>query len=336
MSILRKILLPFSLLYGLIILLRNIFYDSGIFKSKSFPVPVICVGNLSVGGTGKTPMIEFLLRLLLPHYRTATLSRGYGRATKGFFLLDSTDTASHVGDEPLQFKLKFPQASIAVDENRQRGISKLMSDINPEVVLLDDAFQHRKVKAGLNILLTAYDNMYYKDFMLPTGNLREPATGAERAQIIVITKCPPKLNQEERECIRRKLHLKTYQHLYFSYVDYANKLVNNSGTIPLDSLNEKQIGLITGIANPRPFSDYLSQLGIIYTHLDFGDHHVFSQKELIRFQEFEVIITTEKDYMRLKDTLEHDQMYYIPIETRFIEKEEEFKQEIHQYILNEK
>src|SRR5690606_1126527 len=141
MSILRKILLPFSLLYGLIIWLRNIFYDTGIFKSKSFPVPVICVGNLSVGGTGKTPMIEFLLRLLLPHYRTATLSRGYGRATKGFILLDSTDTASHVGDEPLQFKLKFPQASIAVDENRQRGISKLISDINPEVVLLDDAFQ---------------------------------------------------------------------------------------------------------------------------------------------------------------------------------------------------
>src|SRR5690606_15070715 len=170
-------------------------------------------------------------------------SRGYGRKTKGFILLDSTDTASHVGDEPLQFKLKFPQATIAVDENRQRGISKLLSEINPEVVLLDDAFQHRKVKAGLNILLTAYDNMYYKNFILPAGDLREPATGADRAQIIVITKCPPKVNQDEQGSIRRKLHLKTYQHLYFSYVAYANKLVNNSGTIPLDSLNEKQIGL---------------------------------------------------------------------------------------------
>lgn len=336
MSILRKILLPFSLFYGLIIWLRNIFYDTGLIKSKSFPVPVICVGNLSVGGTGKTPMIEYLLGFLLPQYRTATLSRGYGRSTKGFILLDSTDTASRVGDEPLQFKLKFPGAAIAVDENRQRGISKLLSEINPEVVLLDDAFQHRKVKAGLNILLTAYDNMYYKDFMLPTGDLREPATGAERAQIIVITKCPPHLNQEEQERIRRKLHLKTYQNLYFSYVDYSNMLVNDRSTFPMDSLNEKRIGLVTGIANPGPFCDYLNQCGLNYTHLDFGDHHVFTQKELTRFREFEVIITTEKDYMRLKDTLEHDQLYYIPIETRFIEKEEEFKQEIHQYILNEK
>ena len=336
MSILRKILLPFSLLYGLIIWLRNIFYNTGIFKSKSFPVPVICVGNLSVGGTGKTPMIEYLLRFLLPHYRTATLSRGYGRSTKGFILLDSTDTASRVGDEPLQFKLKFPQASIAVDENRQRGISKLLTEINPEVVLLDDAFQHRKVKAGLNILLTAYDNLYYKDFILPTGDLREPATGAARAQIIVITKCPPHLNQEEQEIIRRKLHLKTYQNLYFSYVDYANLLVNDRGSIPMDSLNEKQIGLVTGIANPTPFCNYLRHQGIKYTHLDFGDHHVFTQKELSLFQEFEVIITTEKDFMMLKDILENDQLYYIPIETRFIEKEEEFKHEIHQYILNEK
>lgn len=281
-------------------------------------------------------MIEYLLRLLLPHYSTATLSRGYGRSTKGFILLESADTASRVGDEPLQFKLKFPQASIAVDENRQRGISNLLSGVNPEVVLLDDAFQHRKVKAGLNILLTSYDNIYYKDFMLPTGNLREPVKGAERAKIIIITKCPPDLSVGEQESIRRKLNLKTYQHLYFSYVEYANNLINDKGAFPMENLNGKRTGLVTGIAHPKPFRDYLYHRGINYTHLDFGDHHIFTQRELTRFQGFDVILTTEKDYMRLKDIFEHDRLYYIPIETRFITNEVEFKQEIHQFILNEK
>ena len=335
MSILRKFLLPFSLLYGLIIWLRNIFYETGIFRSQSFPLPVICVGNLSVGGAGKTPMIEYLLRFLLPQYRTATLSRGYGRSTKGFILLDSKDAATHVGDEPLQFKLKFPGAAIAVDGNRQRGISNLLSGSNPEVILLDDAFQHRKVKAGLNILLTSYDNIYYKDFMLPTGNLREPAIGAERAQIIVITKCPKDLSVEKQESIRRKLHLKTNQHLYFSYVDYANQLINEKGAFPMENLSGKRTGLVTGIANPWPFCDYLHKRGINFTHLDFGDHHVFTQKELTRFRDFDVILTTEKDYMRLKDIFEHE-VYYIPIDARFIDKEGEFKQDIRQFILNEK
>ena len=185
-------------------------------------------------------------------------------------------------------------------------------------------------------MLTAYDNMYYKDFMLPTGDQREPASGADRAQIIVITKCPPNLKRGEQEIIRRKLKLKTYQHLYYSYVDYANDLINDRETISMDILNGKRVGLVTGIANPKPFSSYLHQQGIEYTHLDFGDHHVFTSKELNRFKDFEIIITTEKDYMRLKDIFEHDHLYYIPIETKFIDKEAKFIAQIHQYILNEK
>ncbi len=336
MSILRKILFPFSLLYGLIIWLRNIFYDAGILKSRSFSIPVICVGNLSVGGTGKTPMIEYLLRFLLPLYGTATLSRGYGRTTKGYILLAGEEPASRVGDEPLQFKLKFPGAFIAVDENRQRGISNLLSQVSPEVVLLDDAFQHRKVKAGLNILLTSYENIYYKDFMLPTGDLREPATGANRAQIIVVTKCPSGLSAEEQGRIRERLQLRTYQNLYFSYIDYAGYLMNDKGNFPLKHLTGMQTGLVTGIANPKPFSDYLGQQGVSFKHLNFPDHHNFTEKDLSRFKNFEVILTTEKDYMRLKDLLEHSQLYYIPIESKFINKEADFKKQIHQYILNEK
>ncbi|QED36279.1 tetraacyldisaccharide 4'-kinase [Antarcticibacterium arcticum] len=335
MSILRKILLPFSLLYGFIIWLRNIFYDSRVFKSRSFALPVICVGNLSVGGTGKTPMIEYLLRLLLPQYRIATLSRGYGRNSKAYILLKDDDEASRVGDEPLQFKLKFPEAFIAVDENRERGISTLLSQVSPDVVLLDDAFQHRKVKAGLNILLTSYDNIYYKDFILPAGNLREPVTGAKRAQIIVVTKCPPTLGADKQERIRKKLKLRDYQHLYFSYIAYAGVLVNNLGEFPIQQFSGKEIGLVTGIANPQPFINYVEQEGLKFTHFNFPDHHIFTSNELSLFKDLEVIITTEKDYMRLKDVLKHPNLYFIPIESKFINNETEFRQQIQQYVVNE-
>jgi len=336
MSILRKFLFPFSLIYGLIIWLRNILYDCGILKSTAFEVPVICVGNLSVGGTGKTPMIEYLLRLLLPQYPTATLSRGYGRSSKGFILLKGDEDASWVGDEPLQFKLKFPGAFIAVDENRQRGILNLLSQASPRVILLDDAFQHRKVRAGLTILLTTFGKLYSKDFILPAGNLREPAVGAKRAQIIIVTKCPFGLKTSDQEEIRDKLNLLSHQQLYFSYIDYAGFLLNDKGRQPMKHLYGKKIGLVTGIANPKPFCEYLEQQKVNFTHLDFPDHHLFTEKELLHFRKFELILTTEKDYMRLKDILKHSQLFYIPIVTRFIKEEDKFRKEILQFILNEK
>ncbi|WP_311195889.1 tetraacyldisaccharide 4'-kinase [Antarcticibacterium sp. 1MA-6-2] len=229
MSILRKFLLPFSLLYGLVIRLRNWFYDKKILSSFSYSTPVIVVGNLSVGGTGKSPMIEYLLNLLLPQYKIATLSRGYGRKTKGYIELHGKEAAETVGDEPLQFKTKFPEAVVAVDENRKQGIERIVSEYQPEVILLDDAFQHRKIQAGFNILLTSFDNIYSEDRMLPTGNLREPKSGAVRADVIVVTKSPENLSLHDQEKIGKKLKIKTHQQLFFSYIEYSDYLLDGKG-----------------------------------------------------------------------------------------------------------
>ena len=236
MSILRKFLFPFAVIYGIIIRVRNFLFDINLLKSKAYDIPIICVGNLSVGGTGKTPMIEYLLTLLSSKYRVATLSRGYGRNTKGFILLEGDENAAEVGDEPLQFKTKFKEVLVAVDEDRQHGIEILKDKNQAEVVLLDDAFQHRKVKAGLNIVLTKYDHLYIDDLMLPTGDLREPIIGIERAKVIVVTKCPKDLSIEERRKIRAKLNHRNYQKLFFSYIDYSD--------IIYTSKNSKSIALL--------------------------------------------------------------------------------------------
>ncbi|HSN48353.1 MAG TPA: tetraacyldisaccharide 4'-kinase [Flavobacterium sp.] len=216
MNLLRKILFPFAILYGFITGIRNFLYDKGILKSYSFDVPVIAVGNLSVGGTGKTPQIEYLIRLLSPKYKVATLSRGYKRQSKGFVLADSTSNAEILGDEPFQFYKKFNKIQVAVDADRKHGIDQLLSQTNkPEVILLDDAFQHRKVKAGFYILLTSYGDLYSDDFMLPTGNLRESNSGAQRADMIVVTKCPATLSLDEQNEIKAKLKLEPNKELYY-------------------------------------------------------------------------------------------------------------------------
>jgi tetraacyldisaccharide 4'-kinase len=318
MSILRKILIPFSLLYGLAIGARNIFYDTGILKSRSYPLPVICVGNLSMGGTGKTPMIEYLLRLLHPSFKTAALSRGYGRKTKGFFLLKGSEAASKVGDEPLQFKTKFPEAIIAVDEDRQRGISKLQTLFSPEVVLLDDAFQHRKVKPGFSILLTSYGKLYSEDLILPAGNLREPASGAARADIIVVTKCPEDLTIKQQQKIWDKLGIKQGQHLFFSFISYKKHFRNEKVKLPIKEIANEKVTLVTGIANPEPLCEFLQKQELQFDHLKFPDHHNFSTKDLEKISKAPVVITTEKDFMRLKDRITHPALYYIPIEFQFL------------------
>ena len=221
MNLLRKLLFPFAILYGFITGIRNFLFDKGVLKSYSFDVPIIAVGNLSVGGTGKTPQIEYLIRLLSPSYKVATLSRGYKRKSEGFVLADSTSNAEILGDEPFQFYKKFNNIQVAVDANRKNGIEKLLSQTNkPEVILLDDAFQHRKVKAGFYILLTSYDDLYSDDFILPTGNLRESRTGAKRANLVVVTKCPATLSPDEQNKIQAKLNLTSNQELYFSYIEY--------------------------------------------------------------------------------------------------------------------
>jgi tetraacyldisaccharide 4'-kinase len=256
MILLRKLLFPFAILYGLLTSLRIYLYDKGIFKSYSFDIPVIVVGNISVGGTGKTPQIEYLIRLLSSKYKIATLSRGYKRKSKGFVLADAASTAEILGDEPFQYFKKFPEIKVAVDEDRQNGIKQLLNKKEkPEVILLDDAFQHLRVRAGFYILLTSFDDLFIDDFILPTGNLRETRNGAKRANMIIVSKCPPTISQLEQETIKKKIGFDIP--IFFSFIDYDNKVYNQNDTLEVSEIKSKQKVLLAGIANPKPFFDYL-------------------------------------------------------------------------------
>ena len=307
-------------------------YDLGIKKSTHFNFPVICVGNLSVGGTGKTPMIEYLIRLLKDEKYVATLSRGYRRKTEGFKLADATDSAESIGDEPFQFYNKFGDSVlVAVDAHRVNGINKLQALTKaPDVILLDDAFQHRKVKAGLNILLTTYSNPFFCDLVLPTGDLREPKVGAKRANIIVVTKCPTNLNHSDKAFFIRNMNLKPFQTVFFSSIVYSNTLVSVSKTLNLDELN--RFTLITGIANASTLVDFLKSKDLQFEHLNFGDHHDFTQDEIKAFEAKELIVTTEKDFMRLKqyDSLS-EKLFYLPI-TVLISEPEKFNKLILDFV----
>src|SRR5699024_7013116 len=327
MQKIRKILFPFSWLYGGIVWLRNKFFDWNWVSSKAYDFPVICVGNLSVGGTGKSPMIEYLIRLLKDKYSTATLSRGYKRKTKGFYLVNKNDEAINTGDEPLQFKNKFSNIEVAVDENRQNGISQLRKlPSPPEIILLDDAFQHRKVKPGFSILLSSYDAIYSKDLMLPAGNLREPKSGAKRADIVVITKCPENISLKKQEKITKQLKLKPHQSVYFSYIKYADKITNEKEELDFENL--KNFTLITGIAKPQPLVNFLKEKDLNFSHLNFPDHHNFSAKEIKELNKLDFILTTEKDFMRLKHVISLEKLFYLPIQQDFIKNKENFDNEI--------
>jgi tetraacyldisaccharide 4'-kinase len=320
-------------IYYFVTWLRNKLYDAGIKSSKSYDFPVICVGNLSVGGTGKTPMIEYLIRLLHNDYKIATLSRGYKRNTKGFVLADATSNASSIGDEPFQFYKKFNDIIVSVDADRQNGIARLR-DLQPQpnVILLDDAFQHRKVKAGFNILLTAYGNLFTDDWLLPTGNLREPKSGAKRADVIVVTKCPNNLSESEKKNIVQKIQPLQYQNVFFSHIVYSKMVYNPKGEKPLEDLKSKQITLVTGIANAKPLVDYLKAEGLSFEHLNFKDHHEFSENDIQNLKSKQCILTTEKDYVRLQSHFENEeQLYYLPIETQ-IQNDLQFQQLIKNYL----
>jgi tetraacyldisaccharide 4'-kinase len=320
MKMLRKILIPFVPVYCFVTWLRNIFYDYGILKSKTYNIPIICVGNLSVGGTGKTPMIEYLIRLLQTDFKVAVLSRGYKRKTKGFVLASDTSTVDDIGDEPYQFFTKFNNVSIAVDANRQNGIESLIELVNPDVILLDDAYQHRKVKAGLNILLSTYSNLFFDDMLLPTGNLREPKRGVNRADIIIITKCPKGILETDKRAIIKRLQPETYQVVLFSNIEYSNNLKSDKKDITINDLKKSTFTLVTGIANAKPLVNYLKLKELDFDHLNFKDHHDFTQKEIDSINSKSLIVTTEKDFMRLKGKISIP-MYYLPIEIKLDNKE---------------
>ncbi len=318
MNFLRKILFPLAFLYWLITFIRNWLYDMGVLKSYSFDVPIIAVGNLSVGGTGKTPQIEYLIRLLSEKYRVAVLSRGYKRLSKGFVLADNLATANSIGDEPFQFFSKFPTIQVAVDANRKKGIEKLLQLQNkPEVILLDDAFQHRKVKAGFYILLSAYDDLFCDDFILPFGNLRESALGKKRADMIIITKCPQDLSELAQQNIKEKLQVK--QPVYFTTIQYDDCVYGNENSIHVEALKSESKLLIAGIAKPKLFFDFLKSE--TDETLVFPDHHQFSKQDcehILAKAKERKIITTEKDFVRLNGLLPNAQLYYLPIKAVFL------------------
>ncbi|WP_026755191.1 tetraacyldisaccharide 4'-kinase [Sediminibacter sp. Hel_I_10] len=335
MKLLRKILFPFVPFYFLVTWIRNTLYDHGIKRSRSYDFPLICVGNLSVGGTGKTPMIEYLIRLLKSDHKIATLSRGYGRKTSGFVLADEKATALTIGDEPFQFYKKFEDVLVSVDANRRAGISILRSRHHPEVILLDDAFQHRKVKAGLNILLTPHHNLYSEDMLLPTGNLREARSGAKRADLIVVTKCPSGISEAEKLHIVHQLRPNKEQQVYFSWITYSDFIYGMIETKALESLKKEPITVVTGIANPKPFLDYLDGKAIVFDHLNYKDHHEFSVEEINLIKKKPFILTTEKDFGRLKPhfTSKEDasKLWYLPIEFA-LDKEQAFSLEVKRYV----
>ncbi|RBN50225.1 tetraacyldisaccharide 4'-kinase [Flavobacterium psychrolimnae] len=320
MNLLRKLLFPFAILYGLITSIRNFLFDKGISKSYSFDLPIIAVGNLSVGGTGKTPQIEYLIRLLSDKYKIATLSRGYKRQSKGFILAEANSNAATIGDEPFQFFQKFPSIQVAVDADRKNGIEQLLSQTEkPEIILLDDAFQHRKVKAGFYILLTSYGDLYSDDYMLPTGNLRESRSGADRANVIIVTKCPFNLSFEEQEDIKKRLKLSKSQELYFTFIAYDDCIYGENRKIKVAEIQSAAKVLVAGIAKPEPFFAYLQNSNDVC--LSFPDHHNFTDKDILEIKNLaqnNIIITTEKDYVRLKGSLPNEQLFYLPIQSSFV------------------
>lgn len=328
MVVLRLLLLPFSFLYGLVVACRNKLFDWGLFKSTSFDLPVIVIGNLAVGGSGKSPITEAIIRLLKEEYKVATLSRGYGRTTKGFIEVTSDSLATAVGDEPLQFKQKFPDITVTVNENRVEGVRQLKE--NHDVILLDDAYQHRWLKPGLSILLFDYSTLFKNDYLLPAGRQREYFAERYRADVFIVTKTPSIFSPIERRRLEKYLTPLQHQQLFFSSIQYgALKPVFQD--IQQDAVyaiaSNTTILLITGIANPQPMRTYLERNSKHIEHLQFPDHYNFELKDIEKIvmiykqisNNQKIIITTEKDAMRLKDpkfapALNQLPLFMLPIE----------------------
>ena len=319
MNLLKKIIYwKLSLQFFLITNFRNKLYDLGLIKSHTFTVPVISVGNLSVGGTGKTPMIEFLIKNFSLNYNVGVLSRGYKRNSKGFILASEIDNAKSIGDEPFQFFTKFKNIKVAVDKKRKRGIKRLIKE-GVELILLDDAFQHRRVKPDYSILLSEYGNLYYEDYLMPRGKLRESKKGARRADCIIITKCPSNISSEAKDNIIKLIKPRAYQKLFFSSIEYSENIFSLNGSKSLHQLMGQHINLVTGIVNSEGLKKYLDELGLIVHHHAYPDHHAYSKKDISFFSD-KTIITTEKDFTKLR-TMDINNLFYLPIKTKIHERE---------------
>ena len=312
MTQIRRWLKPLSWFYGLGVDVRNTLFDMGVLPSVSYDIPIINVGNITVGGTGKTPTVEYLIQLLSGRYRVAVLSRGYKRKTKGYLLSSTTTTMEEIGDEPWQIKQKFPDVYVAVDADRRRGIERLLNDEatkDVEVILLDDAFQHRYVKAGHNILLVDYHRIISDDCLLPAGRLRERPSASTRASTVIVTKCPQHINAMGFRVILSSLNIRPYQQLFFSTFTYETlQQLWGEGSLEPDMLRKDNIHvlLLTGIGNPRQMEQDVRKFAQHISPLTFPDHHYFSKRDVETINQAlkdlpqpHIIITTEKDATRL-------------------------------------
>ncbi len=343
-----------SVLYGVVSGLRNELFNLRLLSSQEFDIPVISIGNITVGGTGKTPHTEYIADLLKTNFKVAVLSRGYKRKTRGFFLVDTTSKVRQVGDEPLQIKLKFNEVTVAVDANRVRGIKRLLElPEKPGVILLDDAFQHQYVTPGINILLTDYSRLITKDSLLPYGRLRESASNKSRATIIIVTKCPPEIKPIDERIITKELEIRPYQNLFFSKINYGPLMPvfpENVLTKSMELIEGLGVLIITGIANPAPLREYV-KLGSHNIHeMNFPDHHQFNSKDIDKITSkfnaltkgSKIIITTEKDMVRFRDLavvsdVIREHMYYIPLKISFLNNAgKEFNSKILNYVKENK
>ena len=343
-----------SLFYGIVSAIRNELFDLKILPSREFDLPIISIGNITVGGTGKTPHTEYIAQLLKSGFKVAILSRGYKRKTRGFFIVESTSKVKQVGDEPLQIKLKFNSVTVAVDASRVRGIEKLLAlPEKPNVILLDDAFQHRYVTPGMNILLIDYNRLITKDSLLPYGRLRESASNKSRATIMIVTKCPAELKPIDERIITKELEVRPYQNLYFSTLEYGSLLPVFPEDITLKSVVLVEgitVLLVTGIANPSPLNEYLRHGSHDIHEMNFPDHHQYISKDLdrinVKFDSLptvkKIIITTEKDMVRFRDldTVPENirkNMYYIPLKISFLNNAgKDFDRKILNYVKENK
>ncbi|MBR3565188.1 MAG: tetraacyldisaccharide 4'-kinase [Paludibacteraceae bacterium] len=341
----RFLLAPLSWIYYLIVEIRNWLFDEGVLRSWSVSVPTICVGNLVVGGTGKTPHVEYLVRKLSPEFKVAVLSRGYKRKTSGFVLADETSTAVELGDEMLQLHQHFPDVPVAVCEHRVRGINLLLKSVpDIDVVILDDGMQHRHLKVGFTILLTAYEDLYVNDYVLPLGRLREPQSGSLRANAIIVTKCP-EMQPIERRVVASEIKITPFQSLYFSTLEYGELypvFPDYCKPLQLDEKKHRPL-ILTGIVNNKPLEDELQKRGIDYKLMAFADHHWYTKLDIKTIEEtfansyLDCIVTTEKDAARLKScTFLSDKikrvLYAVPIQVKINSNEDNLIKQISLYV----
>lgn len=342
-------MLPVAWLYGLITLVRNRLYDANLLKQKAFDVHTIGVGNLSVGGAGKTPLVEYLIKLLLSETPAiSTLSRGYKRKTSGFVLADSNSNSDDIGDEPLIYASKYP-ITVAVDGNRVRGVKQLLAlPVPPKIVLLDDVFQHRALRCGLMIVVSEFSNLYFNDWMLPAGTLREFKGGINRADIIVISKTPENTSPVEIRNILKDIQPKAHQHVFFSYLNYGDLYAIDKPAQTVNTIKELyryRLIVFTGIVNAKPMLTYLSEYAADVRHLPFPDHYDFSEKDLVDIERYyhsfeggnKLLVTTEKDLMRLRkeplwSMVKTMNIFVLPVAVSFKDKEEEFNALILKYV----